>query len=226
MKPIDQSLKVLVVGATGGTGRATVEALLRAGHRVTAFARSATRLAEGLAAEGLRALDGDATNPDEVDRAVQGQDAVVVTLGIRENPLRVRLLGPARTPMDVRSTGTRNVVAAMARHGVSRLAVQSSYGVGETRERLGLADRLLFGLLLKPQIADTEVQEQVVRSSELDWLIAQPVHLTDADEDALPFTSLTGDTRRMSLSRKRVARFLADSLSRPELSQASVALSG
>jgi nucleoside-diphosphate-sugar epimerase len=119
------------VGASGGTGRAAVARLMAEGHTVTAFSRSASRLANEI--DGLAAVDGDVTDPSAVERAVAGQDVVIVTLGIAENPLRVRLLGPARTPRDVRSRGTRNVIAAMRRHGVTRLVVQSSYGVGEAR---------------------------------------------------------------------------------------------
>ena len=43
------------------------------------------------------------------------------------------VLGSASTPIDVRSTGTRNVIDAMHRCGVRRLVVQTSYGVGATR---------------------------------------------------------------------------------------------
>jgi hypothetical protein len=141
----------------------------------------------------------------------------VVALGIQENPLRVRLLGPARTPIDVRSAGTRHVIAAMRTHGVRRLVVQSSYGVGPTRDRLRWIDAAFFSLVLKPQIADTELQEQSVRSSDLDWVVAQPVHLTDALDDALPFASTRGETRAMSVSRRSVGRYLAQAVVSPSL---------
>ncbi len=104
-------MKVLVVGATGGSGRAAVEALAGRGHEVTAFARRASTVFRGRA--GVRAVDGDATVPADVGRAVRGQDAVVVTLGISEHPLRVRLLGSSGTPLEVRSRGTAAIVAAM-----------------------------------------------------------------------------------------------------------------
>ena len=89
----------------------------------------------------------------------------------------------------------------------------------------GQRDHELPKLLLKPQIVDTEVPERVVRDSDLDWVIAQPVHLTDDDDDKPPFVSADGDTRLLSVSRKRVARFLVDSLRQPELRSAAVALS-
>ena len=220
---MDTSKNVLVVGATGGTGRATIEALLKRGHRVTAFSRHAELLEQS--SSRLRLLNGDATNPHEVDRAVAGHDAVIVTLGITENPIRVRLFGAAGTPNEVRSAGTRNVIAAMRSHGVKRLVVQSSYGVGETRGGLRWVDSLFFNLLLKPQIADTEVQELAVRESGVDWVLAQPVHLTDDDSGEMPFASADGQVHGWKISRKGVAEFLALAAQVPEYLGQSIALS-
>ncbi len=198
-------MRVLVVGATGGSGRAAVGALTAGGHEVTAFARRAGVAYAGQ--DGVRAVDGDATVAGDVDRAVRGQDAVVVTLGISEHPLRVRLRGSRGTPLDVRSRGTATVVAAVHGHGVRRLVVQSSYGVGETRDRLPLSSRLVFALLLRPQIADHERQERLVRDSGLDWTIVQPVYLTDGDEPAA--VSPAGDVEGMHVSRRALGGVLA-----------------
>jgi hypothetical protein len=219
----EDEMNILVIGSTGGSGRAAVEWLLAAGHHVTAFSRQADRVATR--SDRLRFVSGDVMVADEVDRAVAGHDAVVVTLGISESTLRVRLRGPARTPIDVRSGGTRNVIAAMRRHGVRRLVVQTSYGVGPTRDRLGFFDRLIFQLLLKPQIADTEVQTDEVVASGLEWVIAQPVYLTDGSEEEMPFASPDGETARRSVSRRSVGRFLAHAVADPELVGRSVALS-
>lgn len=221
---MQKTQNILVIGATGGTGRATIDELVKGGHRVTAFSRNAAALAE--VSEQVTAINGDATNPDDVDRAVPGHDAVIVTLGITENPLRVRLLGSARTPMDVRSAGTRNVIAAMRRHGVRRLIVQSSFGVGETRDNLRFTDRLFFKLLLKPQIEDTEAQELEVRDSGVDWVLAQPVHLTNEEDEEVPFASADGQVRHWTVSRRGVARFLTLAAQAPDYIGQSVALSG
>jgi uncharacterized protein YbjT (DUF2867 family) len=216
-------MKVLVVGASGGSGLATVESLMAAGHEVTAFARHGDRL--GYLAGRVRIVNGDATDPVVIDQAVAGHDAVIVTLGIRESALRVRLFGAARTPIDVRSRGTRHVIAAMRRHGVRYLLVQSSFGVGPTRTQLPLAYRLIFALLLKPQIADTEAQEREVRESGLDWVIVQPVGLTDRSRKAALHASSTGETRSMEVSRKQVGRFLADAIQLREYVGRTMALS-
>jgi uncharacterized protein YbjT (DUF2867 family) len=215
------TMKVLVMGSTGGSGRAAIEHLLAQGHEITAFARR-----EGPPSERLAWFVGDAMNEADVDRAVRGHDAVVVALGISENPLRVRFFGPAHTPMDVRSVGTRNVIAAMRRHGVKRLVVQTTYGVGETRDRLGLVDTLFFELLLKPQIADSEKQETMVSESGLDWVLAQPVHLTDEAANDMPFVSTDGSTGKMKVSRSSIGRFLAQAVTSSAWVGKSVALSG
>ncbi|MGI9288123.1 MAG: NAD(P)-dependent oxidoreductase [Pseudomonadales bacterium] len=221
---IMESLNILVVGATGGTGRATVEKLLSEGHNVTAFSRSASLLADG--SDRLVTINGDATDSAALDSAMCDQDVVIVTLGISENPLRVRFFGTARTHGNIRSAGTRNVIAAMRKHHVQRLIVQSSFGVGETRGLLGLVDQLFFKLILKPQIADTEEQEKVVRDSGVDWVIAQPVHLIDEDSDAIPFLSTNGQARVMKVARKSVAKFLALAARESAYIGKSVAISG
>lgn len=216
-------MKVLVLGATGGSGRAAVERLLSAGHTVTVFTRKPSG---GAARERLHQLQGDALDARAVEAAVQGQDAVLVTLGISENPFRVRLWGPARTPLDVRSAGTRNVIAAMHEHGVRKLVVQTSYGVGSTRDKLGFINRLFFRLVLKPQIDDTEIQEAAVTASGLDWVVVQPVHLTDAEDDAFPYVSTDASTGKMAVSRRSVGRFLAEALVNPSLVGKTVSVSG
>lgn len=195
-------MKILVVGATGATGRLVVDELLGRGHEVTALVRR-----PGCAAQ--RVVVGDVTDPTAVDAAVAGQDAVVVTLGIRENALLVRLLGSRRTPIDVRSRGTRHLVEAMRRHGVPRLVVQTTYGAGDSWPGLSPSWKLIFSAVLRPQLADTERQEAIVRDSGLDWVLVRPVALVDGPGDP-PFVSPGGEVAGMRVPRRAVARVLVD----------------
>lgn len=206
-------MRVLVVGATGGSGRAAVAALVRAGHEVTALSRHAA----AMTGPGVRGVDGDATDAATVDALVTGQDAVVVTLGISEGALAVRLHGPRGTAPDVRSRGTAVVVDAMRRHGVRRLVVQTSYGVGSSAARLPLVMRLLFAALLAPQIADTRRQARLVHASGLDWVEVQPVNLTDGDVSAPAFVAHDDRTASMKVARSQVGQVLADAVGRDDV---------
>lgn len=207
-------LKILVVGANGATGRLVTAELAARGHAITAFVRRADAMGDDLP-EGVDVVVGDALEPTTVEHAVAGKDAVVVILGIRENPLLVRLRGSAATSMRVRSEGTRNVIEAMKRQGVRRLVVQTTYGVAETRAGLSVGWRLMFDLLLKPQILDTERQERLVAASDLEWVMVRPVSLGDGPTRPV-LVSADGETRSMDVPRAAVAEVLADAAVRSD----------
>ncbi|MGZ3459944.1 MAG: NAD(P)-dependent oxidoreductase [Archangium sp.] len=217
-------MKVIVFGATGGTGQAAVRELLEGGHEVTAFSRHADQL--GLRSERLQLLPGDALHAEEVERAMSGQDAVVVSLGVNDNPLKVRLLHRSHTPTNICSEGTRNIIQAMHKQGVRRLVVVSAYGIGETRERLPWPWKLAYRWLLKEQMADKERQEQLVRNSGLEWTIVQPVGLTNGRPHVEVRASMTGEVRHSTIPRSDVGRFLASSVRGDRFLFRSVALSG
>ena len=68
-------------------------------------------------------------------RGAWARRGMVVTLGIADDALKVRLTGPTNTALDVSSSGTRHVIDAMRRTACG-VVVQSSFGVGETRDRM------------------------------------------------------------------------------------------
>ena len=161
-------MRLLIFGATGGTGRQLVRQALERGHAVTAFARDPAALDER---DGLRALAGDVLDAAAVERAVAGHDAVLCALG-----------KPATSPGKVRSEGTRNVVRAMERSGTRRLICQSTIGVGDSRALLPPLYRfVLVPSILRRTFAEHERQEAIVRSSQLDWTIIRAGALTDGD---------------------------------------------
>ncbi|MFD6136824.1 NAD(P)-dependent oxidoreductase [Isoptericola sp. NPDC060257] len=232
-------MDVLVVGATRGSGLAITRELVAAGHRVTAFGRTATTAfaapaaGPGAGPGSLRPVDGDALDPEAVAKAVAGQDAVVVTLGISDNPLAVQWLRRSSTPADVRSRGTATVVAAMRETGVRRLVVQSTYGLGDSWAHLDLTWKLVFRFVIGRQFTDSGRQEEVVRASGLDWTLVRPVSLTDAPDDAAdgadvesPAHVTTDDTRRgLKVSRGQLARVHAAALADPAAVGATLSVS-
>ena len=71
-------MKIIVFGATGGTGRQVVETALAQGHAVTAFVRNPDTFT--LNHENLSLTTGDVMNETAVEHAIRGVDAVLCTL--------------------------------------------------------------------------------------------------------------------------------------------------
>ncbi len=160
-------MKLIVFGATGGTGRQLVERGLAAGHEVTAFVRRPAAVT--LRHERLRVAQGDVLQPETVAAAMRGQDAVLSAIG------------PAAgsKPGVLISSGTRNIVSAMKAHGVKRLVFESGLMVGDARG-MGFVKRLLiafFRRLNQALYLDKVLAEQIIRESGLDWVVVRPPNL-------------------------------------------------
>lgn len=161
-------MKLLVIGATGGTGRELVKQALERGHDVTALARKPGRVRDRH--ERLTVIEGDVLAPATLAPALHGQSAVLCALGHK------RWLGPSA----ILSRGTRNVVEAMRAAGVRRLVVETALGVGDSAGRLGLYYTLFtIPVILPFYWYDKGRQERVVRESGLDWVIVRPGQLTN-----------------------------------------------
>ena len=164
-------MNLLIIGATGGTGRALVEQALAQGHAVTAFVRNPARFT--MTHERLAVVQGNVLEYDTVDMAVRGKDAVLSALGHKQWFI----------PTTILSDGTRNIVAAMEKHGLKRFVCETSLGIGESRGRLGL----FYTLFIIPFITwfyfkDKEKQEWIIRESSLDWVIVRPGQLTNGEK--------------------------------------------
>lgn len=215
-------MNVLVFGATGGSGRQIVSRLLSDGHHVTAFVRDPGRL-EG--ASRLTIVKGDARNATDVARALPHHEAIVVTLGQPPEPFEW-LPGKRRsTPADVCELGTRNIIDGIARGGAPRIIVVSAFGVGDTRHRAPWYIRLYLRVFLGALMADKERQEALLKATELDFLLIQPVGLTDGPATGRWLADPEGHIGKLQVSRKDLADFVVQELAEHRFRRATVAFS-
>jgi putative NADH-flavin reductase len=194
--------KILVLGATGSTGRLIVSQALARGHEVTALVRSPEK-ARGL--NGAKLVVGDARDEKQLREAVSGQDAVVSALGTPASPFReVTLL----------STATRALVNAMKAEQVSRLVCITGMGAGDSAGHGGFVfDKAIFPLLLRKVYADKNRQEDIVRNSGLDWVLVRPAVLNDKPgRDKVRTLTDLSSFHGGTISRQDVAKFVLDQL--------------
>ncbi len=191
---------ILVLGATGGTGRLIVGQALALGHTVTALVRSPEK-ASGLT--GARLITGDARDEATLRAAVRGQDVVVSALGTPASPFR---------EVTLFSTATRALVAAMKAEQVSRLIAITGIGAGDSAGHGGFVfDRIIFPLLLRHVYADKDRQEAIIRSSGLNWVLVRPAVLNDKpDRAAVRALDDLSDFNGGTIARADVARFVLE----------------
>jgi putative NADH-flavin reductase len=197
-------MRILIIGASKGTGALAVKAALERRHEVTAFARSPERLE--LEHPKLTKMKGDFHNNEDVEKAVPGHDAVIVTASARS-------ISSFKEDPTYFSRGTALVIRAMKASGVPRLVVLSAIGVGETKKISGwVAEKFLFGMLFKLPYTDHERQEQDTRESGLEWVIARPARLTDgpATKTYIKRAGLERVPWSWTISRADVADFLVE----------------
>jgi putative NADH-flavin reductase len=165
-------MRIVVFGANGPTGRQLVDQALTAGHEVTAVTR---RPDDVTARAGLTVVAADVADPDAVDAALAGSDAVLSALGVPPTP----------KPITVYSQGANTIIAAMHRHGVKRLVTVSSSVMDPTWRPTGefffnnVMDPLVNRRIARTAHDDMRRMEAVVRASDLDWTIARPSGLFD-----------------------------------------------
>ena len=196
---------VLIIGATGGTGRELVKQALARGYSISVLIRNP---AEVDFASEVRTFTGDVLNVESLKRAVSGQDAVISSLGSGAT-------GPFRQ-MSMLSQGTRNLISAMQSEGVKRLICITGIGAGESKGYGPWYYNLLIQpLLLRGVYEDKTRQEQEVKQSGLDWTIVRPSTFTDnppRGAGAVKSFVRMKDVRARTIGRSDVARFCLDEL--------------
>lgn len=155
-------MKLVIFGATGGTGQHLVEQALAAGHDVTVFAR------RGGVMSRARVITGDVLDHATVAEAVAGHDAVLSALGTR--PWK---------HVDICSNGIAAIIPAMQRAGVKRVIAMSSQGVGDSK--LGTLGTLGASLLLGKSFRDKHAMEVRLADSDLAWIVVRPGMLVNAN---------------------------------------------
>jgi len=156
---------ILVTGGTGFVGGHVVVALRRAGQRVRCLVRD-VRSAEKPALAGCELVEGDMTHPATLRAAVDGADAVVHLVAIRQ--------GKDEAFERIMSQGTRDLVAAAEEAGVRRFVHMSALGLDERTKDL------------VPYYRAKWEMEEALRGSSLPFVIFRPSFVFGTDGGLLP----------------------------------------
>jgi putative NADH-flavin reductase len=190
-------MKLIVLGATGGTGLQIVRQAVERGHALTALVRSPERL-NGFK-DRITVRSGDLLNPAELETAIRGHDAVLSAFGPRA-PI-------SNADANLLQRFALALATAMPRAGVRRAVVESVAFL--FKDSVIPPAHVLGRLFFSQVVADASAMERTFAESALDWTMVRPPELTDraftgkyrVREEHLPFFGFT-------ISRADVADFM------------------
>jgi putative NADH-flavin reductase len=163
--------------------------------------------------QGVDVIRGDPLDAAFVDRVVTGKDAVVTALGVHyrrgRNPFSSIV-----SPTTLLSRSAAHMLAAMKRHGVSRISMVSAAGVGDSHKSVAWPLRVFFRISnIHVDYEDIERAEALLAASGLDWQAVRRTTLTDGARTGTRRVDRYATTMRTA--REDVARFMLDQLEQP-----------
>jgi putative NADH-flavin reductase len=200
-------MKLLVLGATGATGKHVVEQALRAGHEVRVLVRDPLKV---IASDPkLTVVKGDVTAAADIEKVVAGVDAVISVLGPRAKTDPVCAKAAAAT------------IEAMNKASVKRVVWLSAGGVGDSRTAINNSSfvfgRIILPLLLAKPYANHLAAEEAMRASNLDWTVLRPLQLVDTSTGSPVKTQLgDGKVAGLKIARSDLATFIIDEAANPK----------
>jgi putative NADH-flavin reductase len=197
-------MKISIIGASAGVGLQVTRLALENGHEVTTLSRRVVPLPDH---PKLRRVQGSATSPHDVRAAVEGADAILVTLGVK-SPFATTLF----------SDSARILLRVLQETNASpTLIVLTGFGAGESWSYNSLPMRIFFTLLLRAAYKDKSEQERVITGGYPRWEIVRPGRLTNG--------TMTGHYRELdhlvegmkvgAISRSDVAHFMVAQAEHP-----------
>ncbi len=195
--------RIAVFGATGLTGGLVVKHALDQGHEVVALVRDPDRLA--LRHPSLNVIGGSPISATDVERCLQGADAVIHCLGIGGK-------GDGQ-PSTLISDSVKVVLCAMQRHGIPRIVCMSNVGAGGSGT--WLANRIVIPLFLRwliPIIEDKNRMEAALKESCVEWVAVRLPNILAGAKKPIR-VSADGRGIGFSITAESAARFLLEQVS-------------
>lgn len=200
-------MNIVVLGATGIVGKAIVKEALQQGHQVTVLTRNAQKLPSGQA--GLKVVEGLVTDRKVLRQVLNGQDAVIQTLGIGGK-------GDGKTTTFVSSTN-QIIMEEMEQLGLRRLIAISVIGAGDSLKFLPwIYKKMILPLFQRwfiPIIEDKNRMEKCIKESHLDWTVVRCTTVKHQAAKGNVVASLDGKGLKFSITDADLAKFFINQLS-------------
>ncbi len=203
-------MKILILGATGRTGRHLVSETLKLGYEINVLVRHKSKLPA--CPPVVSVFEGTPIVKDDLAKAMLGCDAILSSLNIsRTSDFPWAKL---RTPKDFLSASMKNIILTAGELNIKRVIITTAWGVSETKKDIPFWFRWLVDHSnISYPYRDHEVQEELLKHSSLDWTAVRPAGLTNSTKIKDVVVSFNNSPKPgLAVSRQNVARFMVDCL--------------
>lgn len=227
-------MNVLIVGASGATGRRLVEHLLNRGHSVKVIVRSASRLPAAIKNHAnLSAIEANVLDLSDAELAHHVKDCDAVASCLGHNMTFKGVYGHPRRLVTDATRRLCHAIKANGLEGKSKFVLMNTTGNrnGDLHEPISFAQHCVIGLLrlILPPHVDNEQAAEYLRTQigqndgQIEWAAVRPDNLVDEDE-VTPYELHQSPTRSAifdsgKVSRINVAHFMADLITEDDVWQ-------
>lgn len=163
-------MKIVIFGANGRVGKLVVHEALKRGHDVTAVVHSAP---EDLFGDGVRTIQADIHDRNQVSHAISGNDAVISTLGSWGTKSK-----------DILTSGMRNIIPSMENANISRIVSLTGADARVSGDKPSLSSLVigaLFKMFAAKILSDGEKHIRLLARSDLAWTVIRSPKMSDGN---------------------------------------------
>lgn len=161
-------MNITVIGASAGVGLATIKRALELGHRVTTLSRR--KVVNVPNNDNLNPILGSALVEQDLKQAINGADALLVTLGRGNDTSATTLF----------SDFAKLLLKIHAQKAIQiPVIILTGFGSGNSRPYMPWFVRPLFELILGKVYMDKAMMEDMISGSDLRWEFVRPGILTN-----------------------------------------------
>jgi len=162
-------MNITIIGASAGIGLEAVKRGLNRNHSITTLSRSEIEIEDK---NSINSILGDATNKEDLKKAIQNADALVITLGTAKNMKTTTLFSDfAELIVEIHSENKIDVPVIFV----------TGFGAGESQNYVSWLVNMFLKYLLKDVYADKTKMEEIITQSDMKWTVVRPGRLLDKE---------------------------------------------
>ena len=202
-------MRILLLGATGRTGKLALQLAIKKGYEVNCLVRYPEKIETQ---KNIKVFKGNPTSVDDLKNAMEGCNCIISILNISRNsdfPW-----SKIRTPKCFLSSAMSKILAIATEKKIQRIIICSAWGVSETKNEIPKWFKwLIENSNISITYQDHERQEELLQRSNLNWTIIRPAGLTNSRKKQIIRESFNNNPRpKLTISRQALAKYMVDSI--------------